>query len=258
MPRTIVITGASSGIGAALALRYAREGARLGLLGRNRERLDQVATACRRLAAEVDTATIDVRARTDIRTWLEDFDRATPVDVLIANAGIMAGRPSDGDIESHDHSHALVETNVLGVLNAVHPLLPKMMCRGHGQIGIVGSLAGFVPLPDSPSYCASKAAVLSYGLALRSLLHPRGVGVTVICPGYVATPMSRQESGWKPFEVSPERAAELIYRGLARNAPTVEFPVLMALLARIGGALPDRVRRWAIMPFRVTVRSRIF
>jgi len=254
MPRTIVITGASSGIGEALALRYAREGARLGLLGRNREHLDQVAAACRRLAAEVRTATIDVRDRTGIWTWLEEFDRATPVDVLIANAGVMAGRPSDSELESPDDSHAVVETNVLGVLNAIHPLLPKMMSRGCGQIGIVGSLAGFVPLPDSPSYCASKSAVLSYGLALRGLVRQRGIGVSVICPGYVSTPMSRQESGWKPFEMSPERAAELIYRGLARNAPTIEFPFLLALLSRMGGALPDYLRRWAIVPFRFTVK----
>jgi NADP-dependent 3-hydroxy acid dehydrogenase YdfG len=138
MPRTIVITGASSGIGEALALRYARAGARLGLLGRNRERLDQVAAECRRLAAEVHTATIDVRARRDMRVWLEDFDRAAPVDVLIANAGVMAGRPPDGEIESPEDSHALVETNLLGVLNSIHPLLPKMMSRGYGQIRYCG------------------------------------------------------------------------------------------------------------------------
>lgn len=254
MPRTIVITGASSGIGEALALRYASERARLGLLGRNRERLDRVAAECRRHGAEAHVAAIDVRARSEILGWLEDFDRATPVDVLIANAGVMAGRPPDGEIEPPDDSHALIETNVLGVLNAIHPLLPRMMSRGHGQIGIVGSLAGFIPLPDAPSYCASKSAVLSYGLALRSLLRPHGIGVSVICPGYVTTPMTQQESGWKPFEMSAERAAALICRGLARNRPIIAFPFLLALLSRIGGILPDRVRRWTDVPFRFTVQ----
>ena len=254
MPRTIVITGASSGIGEALALRYASERARLGLLGRNRERLDRVAAECRRHGAEAHVAAIDVRARSEIRGWLEDFDRATPVDVLIANAGVMAGRPPDGEIEPPDDSHALIETNVVGVLNAIHPLLPRMMSRGHGQIGIVGSLAGFIPLPDAPSYCASKSAVLSYGLALRSLLRPHGIGVSVICPGYVTTPMTQQESGWKPFEMSAERAAALICRGLACNRPIIAFPFLLALLSRIGGILPDRVRRWTDVPFRFTVQ----
>jgi short-subunit dehydrogenase len=256
MPRTIVITGASSGIGEALALRYAREGARLALLGRDRERLDRVAAVCRSGAAQVHAATIDVRAREEIRVWLEDFDRAAPVDVLIANAGVMAGRPPDGEIEPADDSHALIETNVLGVLNAIHPLLPRMMSRGHGHIGIVASLAAFVPLPDSPSYCASKSAVLAYGMALRSLVRPRGVGVSVICPGYVTTAMTQQESGWKPLEMSAERAAELIYRGLARNRPIIAFPLLIAWLARIGGALPDGVRRRALKAFRFTVQSR--
>src|SRR5262249_58171579 len=101
---------------------------------------------------EAQGGAMDGGAGLEIGGWLEDFDRATPVDVLIANAGVMAGRPPDGEIEPPDDSHALIETNVLGVLNAIHPLLPRMMSRGHGQIGIVGPLAGFIPLPDAPSY----------------------------------------------------------------------------------------------------------
>jgi len=254
MPRTIVITGASSGIGEALALRYAREGARLGLLGRNRDRLDRVAAECRNHGAEVHTATIDVRARQDMRIWLEDFDGAAPVDLLIANAGVLAGTAPDGEIETADESHALIETNVLGVLNAVHPLLPRMMSRGHGQIGLVGSLAGFFPLPDAPSYSASKSAVLTYGLALRSFLRRRGIRVSVICPGYVTTPMTQRESGWKPFEMPAGRAADVICRGLARNRPIIAFPLVLALLSRIGGVLPDRLRRLTAKPFRFTVQ----
>jgi short-subunit dehydrogenase len=254
MARTIVITGASSGIGEALALRYAREGMRLGLLGRSRERLDRVAAECRRLGAEVHTATIDVRARQEIRVWLEEFDSTVPVDMLIANAGVLTGTTPDGGIEPPDESHALIETNLLGVLNVVHPLLPRMTSRGDGQIGIVGSLAGFLPLPDAPSYCASKTAVLAYGLALRGFLRERGIRISVICPGYVTTPMTRGESGWRPFEMSAGRAAELICRGLARDRPIIAFPFPLALLSRIGGMLPDGLRQWTSKPFRFTVR----
>ena len=256
MLRTVVITGASSGIGEALALRYARERVRLGLLGRSGMRLGKVAAACRHDAAEVQTASIDVRNRQELGEWLTAFDNAEPVDLLIANAGIMAGTATDGAIESCDDGYEVLETNALGVVNAIHPLLPRMMSRGHGQIGIMGSIASFVPLPDSPSYCASKSAVLSYGLALRNLLRPRGIDVSVICPGYVATSMSQQESGWKPFEMSAARAAELIYRGLLRNRALIAFPYLLALLARIGGVLPDWMLRWFLQPFRFAVTPR--
>ncbi len=98
--RTVVITGASSGIGKALALRYARQRAVLGLLGRSSARLHEVADQCRQLGASVQTATLDVRARSEMEQWLQNFDTSTPIDILIANAGVMAGRPADANIES--------------------------------------------------------------------------------------------------------------------------------------------------------------
>jgi short-subunit dehydrogenase len=256
IPRTVVITGASSGIGKVLALRYACAGAVLGLLGRSASRLDEVADACRRLGATVATAAIDVRSRAEMAAWLQDFDSRTPIDILIANAGVMEGRAADGQIEQPAAGYALMETNVLGVLNTVQPVLPRMVARARGQIGIVSSIAAFIPLPDAPSYCASKAAVLNYGLALRSSLRQSGVGVSVICPGYVVTPMMQQESGSKPFAMAPEAAAELIVRGLQRNRSIIAFPFLFALITRLGGLLPDSMRRWTMQPFRFTVGKR--
>jgi NADP-dependent 3-hydroxy acid dehydrogenase YdfG len=186
MMRTAVITGASSGIGRALALRYARDGARLGVLGRDRARLNHVAADCRQLGADVREGVVDVRDRQEMQAWVEDYDAAWPVDVLIANAGIMAGSPADGEVESAEDSRAIIETNVIGVLNSIHPLLPRMISRGRGQIGIISSLAGFIPLSDAPSYCASKAAVLSYGLALRDLT---AVATAARACGSVTIPM---------------------------------------------------------------------
>jgi short-subunit dehydrogenase len=253
IPGTVVITGASSGIGQALALRYARAGATIGLIGRDQTRLQNVAAECQRRGANVRSGEIDVRDRPELTRWLEAFDTATPIDLLIANAGVMEGTPPGGKIEPPDAAYALIQTNVLGTLNTVQPLLPKMMARGRGQIAIVSSIAGFIPLPDSPSYCASKAAVLNYGLALRALLHPYGIGVSVICPGYVTTPMMLRESGPKPFTVPPERAADLICRGLDRNQAVIAFQFFFALVTRIGGLLPDRLRQWTMRPFRFTV-----
>jgi short-subunit dehydrogenase len=256
MARTVVITGASSGIGRALALRYARDGARLGVLGRDEGRLGQVAAECRKLGAEVRAGKVDVRARQEMQGWLEDFDAAWPVDVLIANAGIMAGSPSDGEIELAQASRAVIETNVIGVLNTIHPLLPRMIPRGRGQIGIVSSLAGFIPLADSPSYCASKAAVLSYGLALRAAVEGKGVRVSVICPGFVATPLMAQETGWKPFEMTAETAADRALMGLEANRAVIAFPAILAAMSWLGGILPDRLRRLTARPFSFTVAGR--
>ncbi len=253
--RTVVITGASSGIGEALALRYARDGAILGLLGRSRGRLDAVADGCRRLGATVHSATLDVRARSAMEQWLQNFDDNTPIDILIANAGVMAGRAAEADIESPSDSYAVMETNVLGVLNAIYPVLPRMMARGHGQIGVVSSIAAFIPLPDAPSYSASKSAMLNYGLALRGALRLSGIGVSVICPGYVMTPMMQQESGRKPFAMAPDLAAARIVRGLRRNRPIIAFPLLFALVTRFGGLLPDRVRQWTMERFTVRARA---
>lgn len=183
--------------------------------------------------------------------WITGVDRETPVDLVVANAGVMSGTPAQGLIEGADEAYKLIETNVLGVLNTVQPLLAPMIERRRGQIAIVSSLAGLIALPDSPSYCASKSAVLSYGLALRALLADKGVNVSVICPGYVTTPMSAREQVQKPQEMSAEKAAEIIMRGLAKNRAVIAFPRTLALLTRINALLPDRLRR-ALLP-RFTV-----
>jgi short-subunit dehydrogenase len=253
MHSTVLITGASSGIGKALALHYAREGSRLALIGRDEARLVSVAGECRKLGAGVSINALDVRSRTEMTTRITEFDEATPIDLVIANAGAMAGTPLRGVVEPPDAGYAVIETNVLGVLNTVQPLLTAMIARRRGQIAIISSIAGFIPLPDSPAYCASKAAVLNYGLSLRTLLAPYGIGVSVVCPGYVTTPMMFRESGAKPFAMSPERAAHLIARGLDRNRAVVAFPCLFALATRLHGLLPDQLRSWLLLRSRFTV-----
>lgn len=256
VPRTVVITGASSGIGRALARHYAREGARLGLLGRDPARLEETCAECRKAGAGVRSGVLDVRARDELAAWLGDFDAAWPIDLLIANAGIMVGSPGNGEVEAAEDSHRVIEINVIGVLNAVHPVLPRMIARGQGQIAIMSSLAGFIPLADAPSYCASKAAVLSYGLGLRGAVEGKGIRVSVVCPGYVDTPMIAQETGWQPFKMSAEAAAEQTVRGLAANRAVIAFPSVLATMSWIGGQLPDRARRLTARPFAFKVASR--
>jgi short-subunit dehydrogenase len=257
MSRTILITGASSGIGRALALRYAAKDRRLALFGRDIGRLEAVAGECRILGADVSTDAVDVRDRNEMMARITALDAATPVDLVIANAGMMAGAPPGGALEPADAGYRTIETNLFGVFNTIQPLLEPMMVRRKGQLAIVSSVAAFVPLPDSPSYCASKSAVLAYGLSLRSLLKPYGVGVSVICPGYVATPMTLRECGPKLFSLKPERAAELIVAGLARNRPVIAFPRMFALATRVHGLLPDAMRQWVSSKFRFSVLNDI-
>lgn len=256
MLHTIVITGASSGIGEAVALAYARAGVRLGLLGRDVVRLAEVADACRAAGADVEIASIDVRNRSEMAIWLLAFDATAPVELIFANAGVMEGTAPNCDIEEADASYDLINVNVLGVLNTVQPLLPRMMARRRGQIAIASSLAALIPLRDSPSYCGSKAAVLTYGLSLRDLLRTSGIYVNVVCPGYVTTPMSQREVGDKPFEMLPSRAAAIILQGLKRNKAVIAFPFWFALATRIGGLLPDSLRERVTRASRFSVSPR--
>ncbi len=252
MPMRIVITGASSGIGKALAFNYAAQGASLGLLGRNSERLEAVAAQCATLGAKsIGTGIIDVRARAELIAWISEFDRAAPIDLLFANAGVSGGTTAEGVFEPNDISYALIETNVLGVFNSVHAVLPAMMARGRGQIALIGSLAGFLPLADSPSYCASKSAVLAYGRALDEGLRRHGIRVSVVCPGFVETPMANRVLSVKPFQISPADAAKRIAKGLERHRTIIAFPLMLVMLTRLGQLMPTWVRQWVSPPFRI-------
>jgi short-subunit dehydrogenase len=146
-----------------------------------------------------------------------------------------------------------MEINVLGMLNTVQPLLPLMLARGRGQIAVMSSVSALSPLPDAASYSASKAAALSYGLALRDRVYRAGVRVNVLCPGYVTSPMSSSFRGWKPFEMTTEAAAKRLARGLARDRALIAFPWPLVLLARSSRLLPDKIRRVAMLPFRFHV-----
>lgn len=256
MTRTVIITGATSGVGQALARRYAAPGIMLGLVGRDVERLRHVADDARQRGATVVTAAIDVCDRAAMQAWSHQLDRDHPIDLVIANAGVMAGTPPGGAIEPADAAYDLMRTNVLGVMNTVQPVLDAMVARGRGQVAIMSSIAAFIPLADSPSYCASKSAVLNYGLSLRALLARRGIRVSVICPGYIETPMMLRENGPKPFKMSAERAANLIATGLEHDRAVISFPTVFAWMTWLNGILPDGLRRQLSRSFRFTVSPR--
>jgi len=233
----ILITGASSGLGEALALDYAAGGVVLSLTGRDEARLRAVADEAGRRGSQVVSPTLDVTDRQRLKGWILERDAALPVDLVIANAGISAGTRNGK--ESEEQSSAIMDVNLNGVLNTIYPLIPAMCTRGRGQIAIMSSLAGFRGFAGAPAYCASKAAARVYGEALRGDLLRHGVRVNVICPGFVKTPMTDVNRFYMPFLMSPERAAKIMRRGLEKDKARIAFPWRMYALVRLFAALPD-------------------
>lgn len=245
-PHHVLITGASSGIGAALARRYAAPDRRLTLTGRNIERLQAVADACRAEGAEAAVEAVDVTDREAVAVLIAEADAARPLDLVVANAGISAGTGAAGD-EPPEQARRIFATNLDGVLNTVEPAVPRMVARGRGQIALMASLAAFRGFPGAPAYCASKAAVRVYGEALRGHLAERGVGVSVICPGYVESPMTAVNDFPMPMLMPADKAAAVVARGLAKNRGRIAFPfplyAAVWLLATLPTALTDPLLR---------------
>lgn len=234
---SIVITGASSGIGEALALDYAATGVSLALTGRDAQRLETVAQACRSKGATVIAAPIDVVDRDAFSAWLTAFDDAHPVDLILANAGISIDK-DNSSLDDFAVIRKTLDVNVGGVLNTVEPLLARLIARKSGQIAIVSSLASFIGLPYSASYNASKAAVRVWGESIRYVLKKDGIGVSVICPGFVTTRITANAPFPMPFLMSSAKASTIIRAGLARNKPRIAFPIGTKAAVWLGGFLP--------------------
>jgi len=224
MSRCVLITGATGGIGGALAVAYAEPGVTLILQGRKADRLAELAAQCESLGARVLTQLLDVRDRVALTEWLRAVSAAEAPDLVIVNAGVNTNIGPDGQGEPWDEVEALIQVNVLAAMATVDAVLPAMRARGHGQIALISSLAAWFGLPVTPSYCASKAAVKAYGEALRGWLAPEDIRVNVVMPGYVESAMCDAMPGPKPLLWSPERAARTIRRRLARNSARITFP----------------------------------
>jgi len=247
-PGCVLITGATGEIGGALALAYARPGCTLILQGRRVERLHGLAQACQARGAQVQVQALDVRDRGALRSWLQGVCASVVPDLVIANAGVNTDIGPDGAGERWEDTQALVEINLLAGMATVDAVLPALRQRGCGQVALVSSLAGYFGLPVTPSYSASKAGLKAYGEALRGWLAPEGISVNVVMPGYVQSPMCDAMPGPKPFLWTPERAAQVIRHGLARNKARISFPFPLNFgcwwLAVLPAGVSQRIVRW--------------
>ena len=253
-PRSVLITGASSGIGTALALHYAAPGISLFLSGRDLQRLDDVAQQCRDLGATVSTWVGDVTDESGLKNWIIACDNEQALNLVIANAGVALGATAVQGL----HSAAVdsFHINVNGVFNTVHPALEVMSARRpypvhNAQVAVMSSVMGYAGMARSPAYSSSKAAVKHYGQALRGAFRGMGIGVSVICPGYVTSALTARNTSTMPFLISAEKAAQIIAKGLARDQPRITFPWQMVLITRLAinlpGCLVDRINKpWGV------------
>ncbi len=241
-PRAL-ITGASSGIGRALALELAAPGATLHLSGRDAARLEATAQACRARGAEAGTAVLDVRDAAAMAAWIE---AASPLDLEVANAGISAG--AGGNLlEPPAQIRAILGTNVDGMLNTVLPAIAAMAHQPRGADGIAGriaviaSIAGLIAVPGSAAYCAAKAAADAWTVATAPAARAQGIALTSVCPGYIRTAMTGENRFPMPGLMDADRAARIILRGIAAGRVRVAFPWWMAAAARFADLLPPRL-----------------
>lgn len=235
----VFLTGASSGIGAALAGAYAAQGATLGLFARR-------PSAPAEIVARLDGARYawysgDVRDPAALRAAAEDFVARFGVpDVVIANAGVSVGTSTEfaADIAPF---RAVLETNVLGIVHTFQPFVSAMKAARRGTLVGIASVAGFRGLPGAGAYSASKAAAISYLESLRVELVGSGVKVVTICPGFIATPMTANNPYRMPFLLAPDKAARLIVRAIAHGRRLYVLPWQMAWLGRVLRVLPRPV-----------------
>jgi short-subunit dehydrogenase len=237
--KNILITGAGSGIGRALAIAYSKADVNLFLCGRNLEKLQITKILCEELKANVVLEIVDVCDELATKTWIEKIEQNYELDLVIANAGISAG--TAGGSESFDQVKKIFSTNLNGVLNVIHPVIEKMQIRKKGQIALVSSLAGFRGLPSSPAYSASKSAVRVYGEGLRGNLAKIGIKVNLICPGYIKTPMTDVNEFPMPFLMSAEKCADIIKNGLAKNKSRIALPFSLYFVVWLATLLSPKI-----------------
>jgi short-subunit dehydrogenase len=236
---SVFITGASSGIGEALARHYASRGASLGLFARRRAELERVASSLP--AGERLLHAGDVRDADALAAAARDFlARFGPPDVVVANAGIARGTLT-GPAADLATFRAVFDTNVAGMVNTFAPFVDAMRAARSGTLVGVASIAGFRGIPGSGAYSASKAAAISYLESLRVELRGSGIAVVTICPGWIATPLTAKNPYPMPFMLAPEKAARLIARAIARRRRFYVLPWQMAAVGRLLRFLPRPV-----------------
>ena len=236
--RNLFITGASSGLGRELAVQYADSGRCIGLLGRNSAELARTAERCQALGATTALYAVDVRDSVALGEALEDFDRRHPIDLLVVNAGVMTPLAGTDLMEAGDIIDDTFAINTRGAIETVRRALPGLQARGGGRIAVISSMSAFHGVPTFPAYAASKAALTTYFEARRQAFARAGIGLTIVCPSYVDTVMTRRIKVPAFLMMSVEQAATRTRRAISRRQRAANFPWYHAFGLRLLGLLP--------------------
>lgn len=233
-----IVTGASSGIGAALARELSRRGWKVGLVARRVELLDALVAELRAKGGDAAAASADVTDRAALDTAVKALEAALgPCDLLVANAG--SGQPAPAYKVPIDTILSIMRLNYDGVVHAVGAVLPGMLERRSGRLAVVSSVAATRGLPGHGAYSASKAAISTLWEAMRVDLRPRGIGCTTIHPGFVDTPLTQKNRFKMPFLLSAEEAARIVADGLEAGDTDITFPWQMRWVSRLMRRLPN-------------------
>ena len=234
----VFLTGASSGIGEALARHYAAAGATLGLAARRQNRLSELIAE---LPGEHAAYPLDVADAAALQAAAADFiARYGAPDIVIANAGISVGTLGD-DAADLPAFHRVFQTNVMGMVQTFQPFIAAMKARGSGRLVGIASVAGIRGLPGAGAYSASKAASITYLESLRVELRGSGLKVVTIAPGYIATPMTAVNSYPMPFILAADEAARRFARAIKRGTSYTVIPWQMGVVAKLMRLLPNPV-----------------
>ena len=241
MGQVAIVTGASSGIGRALARELAREGYDVGLTARRAERLDQLASELREAGSQAACVAADATRRDETHAALAALaERLGPIDLLVANAGIGLG--TDALAPDAEALEAEFRVNVFGAFYAIEAVLPSMRERGRGHVVAISSLASHRGLPGAAGYCATKAALTRLVEGMRPDWARAGIRATIVHPGYVRSELTDRNRYRMPLLMETDRAARLIARAIRRRRKVYEFPWRMAILVRhLVRHLPDRL-----------------
>ena len=239
----VFITGASSGIGAALAKHYAGQGATLGLVARRGELLQELAV---KLDTPAATYALDVRSADALEQAAQDFiTRFGVPDIVIANAGVSRGTLTENK-EDSAAVRAILDINFFGMVHTFQPFIAAMRQAGQGSLVGIASVAGIRGLPGAGAYSASKAAVISYLESLRVEMAPSGIHVTTIVPGYIRTPMTEVNAYKMPFLMEVDVAAVKFANAIANKRRFVVIPWQMGWVARLMRFIPPFLWDWVM------------